>query len=273
VDDSIVKRILHLLDWKWTKDELDTYIRSQTSNNEYIEKENREAWKIANGDTSIYRVVKDSIRIETTKRVLRHMEDNKMFSVSKNVILAAGQIGLKKAIPILEEALKDSIHYHPEYVELALAKLGKKEMVQKVLSDTKYDPKWVAYDKTNNRENDWITHAYGGFQGKIGKISKLLYLATQESIYQIHYWMDTSRSILPPKHQGMSYPHPLYDLLFYTLPSVFNNKDFQSLEEWEFIGGMVNYDDATNERILKVQNWLIRNKGKYKIKLGFCPFI
>ena len=246
-NDSIKRRILYLLDWRWSKKEIDNFLERDIIEHKTIYAIERNDEKISNGNDSLYLLIYDSI-----KREIKISNQNSIsFLVDPNLIWYAGYLKIKEAIPIIKKGIALPQYYDSISIELALARMGDKKMQKKVLSRLVYYSSLVGYE--------WLED----FEFRV--IPKLLYISCQESIYKITEWLDTSK-IFQPSSIGFSKKYGSCKAalqILYTLRNVILNNDFQ------LILSDINYDlklgYLENTTILKAKNWLKTNKGKYKI--------
>jgi hypothetical protein len=171
--------------------------------------------------------------------------------VPDEVVEAVATAGIKEAIPLLKRDLASQDHhsFHPVAAELALARLGDKNMQQKILKE-------CAYDSTL-QDNDGIAWR----DDFLKKFRKLIFVSTQESICQLHYWLDTSKYVVTDweSKNGMSLSA---NWVVASLLRVIVNKDFQN----RFKNINVSAIEPVNiNLILECRKWLIQNKGKYEI--------
>jgi hypothetical protein len=252
INDSIKKRMLYLLNWEWSKKEIEDYLLIYIDNHKILFDIDNKAQKISNGNDSLFKVAKDSI-IKTLKNIeLDYLDKKNYYDVSDGLILAVANLGLTKAVPMLEKALKYPNHYHTSIVELALAKLGNKALQKKIISECNYNP-----SLNGQAWNDYFT--------PIGQ--KLAFIKTQESIQKIGDWLDSTK-VFASTTRGNNLDKSASNVIWF-LSYLILNKDFQQIIS-SFHYGDFN-EAVNNDMILRVKEWLIKNKGKYKVNQGFCP--
>jgi hypothetical protein len=247
---SVRKRLTYLLRWQWTQAEINNYYAEKLVIHKNVYLINETANKIANGNDSMYIKAKDSIENAIIKRELEYdIKYNHLFTVPETLILVIGWLNMKETIPFLRDsALKDQLHYPKWAVELALARMGDKRLQKKIITSCKNDTK-----SGENFEADYYN-----------KYRKILYLATQESLYQLHDFVDTSKYIEFNSAGALT-------SFAYRIVQDFSlrigNEDLKKLII--LTGDEYNYNiDA----ILAIKQWMIKNKKKYKIIKGFCPY-
>ena len=178
VTDSIIERILYLLHWEWTKKEIDDALSHDIERGRSFYNIDKKAAKISKGNDSLHKVASDSIIKILKSENLKNFIKYNAFKVDNGLILTAAYLDIKGAIPVLQKGLSDSLHYNRTYVELALARFGEILLQQKVIQGNEYKK------ELNGRE--WIAYFYKSARN-------LLFISTQESIFQLHYWLDTSK--------------------------------------------------------------------------------
>jgi hypothetical protein len=261
VTDSIKKRILYLLDWKWTDEEIQNYLNNQIKEHYDWFEIGKNATKIANGNDSLFKKAEDSLILFWKEFILRKMnnpkpisidEDDNWFNfykVNDNIILAAGYLDLLDSKEILQKNKSDSDHYNRNIIETALARLGDAKAQKNVLNYYNYNHQVDG--------QDWMTQF---------TISTrfLFYIATQESTFKLHNWLDTSKKYNP--YSGVNTFRHCSSILLPMLKEFILNKDFQKLM-LQIPKGMPFYNDKI---ILDCKEWLIKNKGKYIINRKFA---
>jgi hypothetical protein len=252
--DSIYRRILYLLDWRWTESEINDYLSRNIKEHKRIYLIEETAKAMAKGNDSVYRRVVDSITRKVSRETLKNLKAKNYYGVSKNVILIAAFVGIDKAKPLLREALKDPLHYNAATVELALARLGDKKYQRSIIAQYDY--------KRNLVGRDWLNY----YQDTVAQ--KLIFVSSQESIYSLHKWMDTSKYYVPNPHKPAQIAQSAH-IVIQDLKYIIGNKDFQEK--------MKNWDEEPfgyriDEVILFCKKWLLKNKGKYQINKYYCPY-
>jgi hypothetical protein len=183
--------------------------------------------------------------------------------VSNELVKLAANIGLKEAIPLFKNDLASaSKHlYNPEIAELALAKLGDKVLYKKILNECSYNGNLIDFDSIRYEDNGaWRNDFYS-------KFGKLSFLNTQESIYQLHNWLDTSKTSINQEFSN-GYIDFAYSAnrVLEELYRLFGRYDL--VKEWRKRDPRKSPETAA--AILSFKKWMIENKGKYVIK-QICP--
>jgi hypothetical protein len=244
VTDKVRKKMLYHLDWRWTKKEIDAYIEVYFNDVKNFYRVDTLAKIASNGNDSLYKVSYDSI-----EKVIKAIEYSKMdFYVNNDIILGVAYADIREAIPILENVIKNPAHYHMNRVELALARFGDKKLQKKIIDGCK--------NKADINHKDWLDDFL------YGDAEKLLFISSQESVCKINEWMDTSKVLNNRMASGRSKKYKTAMFIISILKRTINNVDFQKLTE------SFNYeakDDVNNLLIINCKNWLLKNKGKYKI--------
>ena len=252
VNDSVKERLLYRLQhWEWSKEEIDTYYKKEIEYHKDFYQIEKKAAVISKGNDSVYKKALDSIIMVTNKYTLKEMQNSHLFSVDGNTILIVGWLKMKEAIPFLKNvALKDSGHYPKWYVEITLARMGDKKLQKKFIEDDKKIKPWLITEKFNKVYEK--------------SYKSMIFLGTQESIYELHKWIDTSLINQVDSKGGLG---RLSGLLLWDISKAILNKDFKLLVS------QVDTDEFSNgAALLSVKNWILQNKGKYEINRKFCPY-
>ena len=252
VDDAIKKRMLYLLNWQWTQEELNEYVNRDMSERKDFYNIDKRASTTSKGDEQKQKQAVDSI---TTMIRAEKMDQASKFKVPGGLLLTVAHLGFVEARPILIEALKDSIHYNKADVELALAKLGDANMQQKIISRSAYDNSLSGRAWTDKFEKD-------------GR--KLVFIASQESIYQLHHWLDASK--MYASKAGRAPDTKNAALVLGYLYEVLLNSDFRELVKPFKAPYGDDYEQVTDQMISSAKNWLIKNKGKYMVNKDYSPY-
>lgn len=249
INDSIKKLLKYHLRWQWTKAEIESYLITNLEKHKKVYQVSEKVNAIANGNDSIFKKVKDSIENVILKKELEYdISVNHIFGVAELTVLTVGWLNMKETIPFLKNiALKDSAHYAKWSVELALARLGDKKLQKQIINNC------IGYSKP---ELDFEKDFYS-------KYKKLVYINTQESLYQLHEFIDTSKYVILTNEILTSFANRIIQ----DFPTVFANEELIKLIK--LTGD--EYDYNLNA-ILNVKKWIIANKGKYKIKKWFSPY-
>jgi hypothetical protein len=249
VNDSIINRLRYLLNWQWTKNEVEIYYKKKLVTYEKIYQIEQISRQISKGNDSIYLATKDSIEVATKQNEFKYdKEYNNIFNVSEGIVLAIGWLNMKETIPFLRDSALNSKYYDKPSVELALARMGNKKLQKKIFNS--------CLNYSTNKE-DFVSDFNNNYR-------KLIYIGTQESLFYIHEFIDTSK-YFPINSEGAMTSFALK--VVQNLKTVFGNDEINKLisqtgDEW-------NYNVKV---ILAIKQWIIKNKGKYIIKKWFCPY-
>jgi hypothetical protein len=256
VNDSIKKRLLYLINWKWSEDEISNFIKEDLAEHKEIYDIENVANKIAKNNKEFYKRAVDSLtkfwEAHIRRRINRNQVDSyeeaekwvSFYAVYDELLLAVGYLEIKQAIPILEKALLDTIHYNSWIVNVVLSRFGNKNSQKYVINS-------INYDSSLNGSN-WINEYHK-------QTRYLLYIATQSSIFKLHSWLDTTKTF-NPFSEGNRSSH-CSSILVYTLKRIILNTDFQTRlknlpDDFSFYNSDI---------ILYCRDWLLKNKGKYII--------
>lgn len=249
ITDTVKERLLYLLNADWSNCEIDSYIQHDIIANYEVYQIAERARKRAGNDEPKFNEAKNLLIEEIKAKQMQYLKEKKFFGVHESVIKAVALLGFNEAIPILKEALKDkSGRYNKSVVELCLAKLNDRFYLNKVLRDCQY-----------NKSLDGDTWC-DDFQSKLGK---LMFLGTQESIYQLYQWLDITKK-KEISSSGATGKAAGYALIF--MQDAIVNEDFHQL-----IAGVDLVYEVTDDLILKTRQWWVANKGKYKINKKKYP--
>jgi hypothetical protein len=252
VNDSIKRRLLYLLNWQWTKQEVDTFFnRDIKAGREWswIEKTAKE---IAKGNDSLYKAASDSLIASYQKSRMDYMKTSPSYTtVDPGIILTVGALDMKEAIPLLRKALTDSLHYDKYSVQSALARLGDSAAEKRVL---------IYFTKKYRNEYPDLSEA-------INKSARLAYIATQQSVCMISQWLDTTSLYVKvlaeefsPAQMELIAPQVLK-----LLRNVVKNPEFIAICN-EFKEPSLPYFKAGDKTVLlKAKTWLLNHQGKYII--------
>jgi hypothetical protein len=254
VNEAIKNRVLYLLDWQWSQSEIDSNLNT-------INIDRYKQWfnyddkvkVIQHGEDSLHDMAIDSANKLMRLDQIDQMKKNKYFYVSENLVLAAGYINLIEAIPILRRALLAPDHYNTKTVELALARMGNKLLQEKIIKSCIYKSvingkQWVDYYRSNIARN-------------------LIFTSTQESIFKLNEWLDTSK-IYNPLSEGDKYSKSAI-VVIKDLKKIILNPSFQKAMV-RFPNSIVGFQD--NDFILFCKNWLITNRYNYQINKEYSPY-
>jgi hypothetical protein len=245
VTDEVRKRMLYHLDWRWSKDEIENYLERYFNEYKSYFRVDTLAKIASKGNDSLYKVSYDSIK--KTIKTTAYSEIN--YGINNDIVYGVAYAYIKEAIPILQKAIKNPAYFNTNAVELALARFGDKKLQEKIIDKCK--------NKAEINGHEWLNEFL------FGDAEKLLFISSQGSICKINEWMDTSK-IMYYRQTDISKTKRYKAAMFIIsiLKRAINNVDFQKLTE------SFNYeakDDVNNLLILNCKNWLLKNKGKYKI--------
>ena len=209
---------------------------------------------------STYHFVYDSLLAETKAQIEK---DIRAKVVPDILVKLAAAIGLKEAFPLFKNDLNlTSKHlYNPGIAELALAKLGDKKMYEKILKECSYNSNLIDFDSVSYQDNKaWLNDFYY-------KFDKLTFLNTQESLFQLHNWLDTSKFCIDGQVNANIYLGYSSFIVARRLLQFFRRGD----EIMKFRKkGDLGINKITADAIMDVKKWMIENKGKYVVKHE-CP--
>jgi hypothetical protein len=253
VDDTVKNRLLYLLNWEWTEAEIENYLVMEIGNHQGKYGVDFYANQLAKGNDSIFRKAKDSIIKSDNEIHYRYLKSRNFYGVDGMLMLTVAKLNYTEAIPILRKGLSLQMYYNPHFVELALARLGDTALQRKIIATGEYIPYL--------EEDQWIDH--------FEKIARnLAFIQTQESIFQIGCWLDSTKIWYPTSSPNIRYKCACNVILY--LAYLIQDEEFQAIVE------PYNFDDAphkvTNEMISAAKTWLTVNKGKYKINRKFCSY-
>jgi hypothetical protein len=252
VTDSIENRILYLLHWEWTKQEIEDNLNNDIQKNWLFYNIETRAKILSKGDKLLYQLETDSITNFLKSERLKNLEKYHAFKVSGDIVLTAAYLNITSAIPILRKALLDSLHYSKLYVELALARFGDGTLQKKIIAEN-------GYNKELNGD-EWLKYFYKAARN-------LLFISTQESIFQLNNWLDASKTYVAIDGGKADTKSAYFTII--ALKHAIENKSFQDI--------IKNIDDSPYRRmddsiILACKKWLIKNKGKYQINRFWSPY-
>ncbi len=253
LSDSIIKQINYRLrNWKWSKESIENYVNSQLS----YYKEFYGIDKLAANNPpdldSIFKVKKDTITNPIKADLVSRMENDDFFKIPPNLVLTVGWLNLQSAKAFLKDtAMKDANHYPIWAVELALARLGEKKIRDRIISE---DSK-IILSQINDNSNVSFFNSF----------KRMTYLNTQESIYELHKWVDTAYTIeLYASGTELTY---LSTEFLYSIKRAILNKEFH-----EIVRRIPHEGIESTSDILLAKKWLIENKGKYQLNKKLCVF-
>lgn len=244
ITNAVKQRLLYLTGWQWTNEEIDKYVAKNLSENYDWFDIDKEAAKTAKGNDSLFKKNRDSLILIWQSYIHRHMAEEGLFIVPREVILSVAYLDYKESVARLLKAQTDAAHYDTATVTLALARLGNQTSVRSVIAKNRYD-------KSVNGE-EWM-------RVNMESAAKLRFIASQESLYELHNWMDPSKTYAAMGDGNDK--TKCCALIISGLALIIQNKDFQSL-----VANMKeNPWSADDKLVLSCKNWLITNKGRYII--------
>jgi hypothetical protein len=245
VNDSVKRQLLYLLNSKWTKNEIDTYIDKDIKDGYESYQIEKRTTEESNGNDSLYYLAKNKIINQLREDKAEYLRNVNYYGVDNSIIKLVAVLGFKEAITTLKAVLKDkSDSYDLETVELALAKLGEKKFAAKVLKDCMPDK--------NLDNEEWLNDF-------TKKFNKLIFIGSQESVFQIHHWIDTLHNYQIYSNGTES---KASNRVIAFLSDYLANKEFRHLIK------DMNLDSpcpCNVSKILACKKWLIKNRGKYII--------
>ena len=177
--------------------------------------------------------------------IIKQIESKKIFN---ELIYTSAMLSDDRFIPILKQSLKDSIHYDPFAVKMALARFGVEPYKTKILKSYYID---LSKNNWHSRQNYYA--------------SVLFYLCTQESVYEYS-------KLLNVKYHGVIEAD---DYMIISVPSetisnlqnIILNKDFQNyLSKVEYIP-----ESIKKKNINWVKKWIKENYGNYELNRDYYP--
>jgi hypothetical protein len=273
VSKQVEKKILSLIKGEWTDTEVnakvENFLKSVNLKNEFEFK----FWNKGIKDTvinlslnrriyfdSAFHLVYDSFQIAFKKDIAERIRQS---IVPDEIVLATATCKIINAIPVLKNSLATGDRKHNKNVaELALAGLG--EPYFQELFFKEHD---LFIKKFKSKEglvsNHWTNLL---FDSKVMEI-----MSTQKSIYLLHEWLDTSYTYNANSEGTSINKQYVGGSIVYTILRIVQNKDLH--EGFNLLPNLYDFllpqdGFVTNEQVLFVKNWLIKNKGKYKF---YCP--
>jgi hypothetical protein len=250
-------RLLEVLANKWTDEELipfvKKYIDSDTAKQEQI---SIRAKELAERKKMPYQKIKDSL---TSIEISRVKERTKQLRINDFIILLVGWLDMQEAIPVLRSALNDGKLYNNELVRLALARLLVEPYYSEALK--KYSSRGTLIIN-GIRINDPIREYYE-------KAPKLIYIATQESIFAITDWFNRKEKVSPESHDDRLFSVAIYPTqsFIYLIDNESFQKNFTKEKRAVFLPSSITKSD-----IEFVKKWMLANKGKYEFDRGRMTF-
>jgi hypothetical protein len=264
VNDTIKNKLIELLDFQWSMDEIDEYldiqyeISKKALNFDFEADYNSQK----NGKKNYLKKVSNYNiqRIAFRNEQLNYLIRDHLTSINPKIIMLLGSLDIKKSIPKLYPLLIDSVQYSKFALELALARMGDAVLQSKILNSSSLEYDIYADDR------QWLD-----FYSL--KSRTLIYLNTQQSIFKLSEWLDTSKNYCTLSH-GCGNVKPSNQVV-YDLYKIIENKDFsdsvskivnvkKSFFDWE--------EKESVAVILFCKNWLINNRGNYVLNRKYFKY-
>lgn len=243
VSDTIEKRLLELLNPKWKELEIKEFVKNKFLKDSLMFFELELSKSLSNSQVS---KKFDSLK---KARILLYNNQIGSWELEKgnsDLLFIVSYLQIKAAIPIIKKHFNS---YNKEVAKLALARLGNTEYQKEIISNCKpNDSKKYTESLVEN----------------IQKITKLKFIATQESIFAFSIWLDSSQDC------GTRGPRPCSNEAVYFLNSILLNEDFKKgVKDW-IVPNDVDINDNSNKELINFcKQWLVANKGRYKINYDF----
>lgn len=251
VTDTVKKRLLYLLKNEWSKQELDAYFRKDLEEHKRIYQIDERIKEATNGVDSLKAHARDSIINAINSDTKERLSEGSAFGVSASIVLTVGYLELKETVPFLKSVISDSAHYNQWAIELALARMGDKKLQGKIINNSNYNP--------SLEEEDWKNDYYENARS-------LFYIGSQESIFKLTDWLDTSKMYTALSEGGKDSKNAFITLV--DLKYAIKNKEFQAILQ----GIEVPMGQKDDKLILKAKEWLINNRKHYQIDRTFSPY-
>jgi hypothetical protein len=182
--------------------------------------------------------------------------------VDDKIIFYVGMILDKGYLPALQEALESSEMYNVNIIKLAMARLGVDIFYQEILKKNSIE---LPYKPSYLGKNRIATSILSDYQQRS---SMLLYLCTQESIYELSNWL----SLTGAEYQFEVISHSgvissIADYAAESLSFMLLNEDFQ-----QYFSNRSVSPPVQNSDIEFIKNWMESNKGKYELNKTLFPF-
>lgn len=248
VTDTIEKRLLQLLNPIWDSLEVNRYLDQEVIRLDNWYSVTLSAQKLSNNSDSIFKLKYDSISKSVKSIISKELEISNVFTFNNDLLKLVSYLGLSDAVPIIE---KYFLYYNSFDAKLALAKLGNKLFYQEIISKSRFNSKL----KDEELLDDFSK-----------KFKNLTFLATQESIFELHNWLQFGQKFTLSSNGAQG---EISHIVVGYLRDIISNKDF--LEITKSINTM-GYCPCSEDSIIKIKNWLIINKGNYIINRSFYPY-
>jgi len=251
------KRLMNLLrNDNWQEWEIDTLVKDIKGDSSMVK---RRARNVAKRKDTTYQYALDSIMSAFKEELIKREKARK---VSNHVILTAGWLDDKRYIPVLKEALNKPEQYSQYFVKLALARFREEPYYSNILKNSKID---IENDNQSTLDK---------------KLEDLLYLATQESVYEATKTLYVEREYHMFSEGGKD---PYYTYALSLLLSCIKAVPLPSYEKYygNILVGEDQYEKRyvmslpliylTREELQKAREWFENHKGNYPIVRNSFP--
>ncbi len=254
ITNSIKSRLLELLDFKWNIEEIENYLNTKyQKSKEFLSlPSHATSLNLSKENYNRFLLIYDSLWYNMRKFELDLMFKNNYFKTDPSIPKAIGFLDMIEAIPKLKSALREPNYYDTVSIELALARLGDTILQAKHTRN-------IVYDKSRSDFN-WFSST------ALNQLDLLIYLNTQESIFKINEFCDTTKYYCKTSH-GCN-PTLTCIMSVYYVKEVIRNTDFH--ERFKSIGDFksayeVDDEDYFKKALVFCKKWLLDNKGKYQL--------
>jgi hypothetical protein len=202
-----------------------------------------------------YQFLFDSLMI--TRREFRKTEGIRFMKraftqVPPTIIFTCGWLDMQEAVPILQVALQDSVHYDIRTVKVALARLQVEP----------YHTEMIDLYSHRRKEIQPKYKSSGLRQILYSNVSVLQYISSQESIAAM------SELLTWPERIKFAPDLPLISRLSIIVPQglyrFIQNEDFKANFSKEEQNYGISIFEVSDESLEKARQWLIANKGQYQ---------
>ncbi|HZY78513.1 MAG TPA: hypothetical protein VFE50_03255 [Cyclobacteriaceae bacterium] len=193
------------------------------------------------------------------KAIDRHRVDDRL-------ILLAGFLDDKRYVPVLRNAIGDSIHYAQHHVKLALARLNEEPFYSEMIAFYRVDYNKIQKLKSDHYElNQYFFDLCRG----------LLYIRSQESILELGNFLSAELKVTDPvaiNSEDVGYS-PVSRQAFEAITRLLNNEDIKAYlksnpKELNVnpIQRTVSQEAPISKRhVIWLDNWMKKNFGRYEI--------
>lgn len=262
--------LLKLLENNWAEEEkqelaeksvrkhLETEIRNLTKsreNPELLLRHKKSLQKRLDSLTKITQIKADTFppyqqAVEKRKKELDNLK------LEDQLIRIAGLLDDPRYIPVLRQAIGDSIHYDQHKVKLALARLGQEVYFREMLIHYSVDENYIKRNKKSH------SNLYGYYDSKS---SGLIYLCTQESFKELAKFLNAERGTLN-RFDVDVLVYPIYKTAAADIFNKIKNDDLSSYLKREFPNHGGYLESVLNDKhITFLQKWLKENYGRYEL--------